>query len=238
MTDAPAPGSAPAAAPASGPGAAAPAAPAAATRPDWLPEAHWDAKAGIKPEFGQHYTELATFQKTETEKAAALKARKAEDIKFEIKLPDTVKVPEGMELKIDAKDPRLPAIRDMALKHGWSQEQVNDLVAFDAMQKIADHKAESDRIVAEDKKLGEKVTERKDAVLSWAKGLKEKGDISAEEFEEIRLTGGSAAGVSLLEKLIAKASGAVPGTSGHQPQPKPADTPMEQRWYGPQQKVS
>jgi hypothetical protein len=160
MTDTPSLGSpAPAPGGASPPGGAPaggePAPAAAAIRPDWLPESYFDPKAGIKlDDFGKHYSEVATAHKTFTEAQAALAARKPEDIKIEVKLPDTVKVPDGMELKVDPKDPRVEPLRAMAIKNGWSQEQVNDLVNFDAQQQIAAHAAEMTRVAAEKTKLG------------------------------------------------------------------------------------
>lgn len=198
--------------------------PPPATRPDWLPEAHWDDQSkAMKPEFGAHYAELANFHKAQTEAQAALETRKPEDIKIELKLPDTVKVPQGLELKIDEKDPRVPALREMAVKHRWSQETVDALIAFEAQQKIAGHTAEMERVAAEDKKLGDNGKARKDAISTWAKGLRDRNEITAEEFEEIRQTVAFAAGVSLLEKLMAKASGTVPG---HQPNPNPNPNPQ------------
>jgi hypothetical protein len=209
------------------------AAPAAGARPEWLPEAHWDPTAStIKPEFGQHYAEVSTFYQTETEKRAALAARKPEDIKIEIKLPETVKVPDGMEIKIDESDPRVPIIREMAIKNGWDQDQINELVALDAQQKIAAHAAEQARVAAETAKLGDNAKDRIAAATNWAKGLRDKGDLTADEFEEIRMTATTAAGVSALEKLIAKSNGAVPGTGGHMPAPGHAPKTVEERWYG------
>lgn len=238
MTDAANPGAnPPAGAPPAGtpPAGGAPPGPAPQTRPEFIPETYWDPQAGLKSEFGTHYTELANFHKSETEKAAALKARKPEDIKLELKLPDTVKVPDGVKVQIDEKDPRIPILRDLALQNGWSQETVNAIVALDAQSKILSHNSEVERIAAEDKKLGDNGKARKDAVQSWAKGMLDKKEIDQGEYEEIRLTAATAAGVTLLEKIIAKASGQVPGTGGNPPAPpKPQDQPIEQRWYGEQ----
>jgi hypothetical protein len=207
---------------------------APASRPDWLPEAHWDATVGIKPEFGAHYTEL----KTQAEQRAALAARKPEDIKLELKLPETVKVPDGFEAKVDENDPRVPLIRDMALKNGWTQEQVNELVAMDAAQKIAEYNREIARVAEQDKLLGANGPARKEAISSWLKGLLDRKELTAGEFEALRLTGVDADGIAALEKIIAKASGAVPAAGGQQPPPsKPADVPMESRWYGTQQRA-
>ena len=187
----------------------------APSRPDWLPEAHWDAEsAAIKPEFGQHYAELATFHQTETQRQAELKARKPEDVKIEVKLPEGIELPNGpdgkpLKVTINESDPRIPMVRELALKHGWTQDQVNDLVAFDAIQQINAFKAEQARIAEETKKLGDKAPERRAAVDNWLKGLVEKQGITREEYEEARVVGATAAGVSLLEKLMAKVNGSV-----------------------------
>lgn len=202
-----------------------------AQRPDWLPEAHWDGgQNAIKPEFGAHYSELATFKQQHDERQAALAARKPEDIKIEVRLPDTVKVPDGAQIKIDEKDPRIPLIRQMAIENGWDQPVVDKLVALDTQMKIDAFNAEVERIAAEDKKLGDNGKARKDAVLSWAKGLLDRKDITADEFEELRMTGATAAGVTLLEKIMEKANGSVPGAGGNQPAPKPTAR-IEDRLY-------
>lgn len=208
----------------------APSAPAV-TRPEWLPESHWDTTANtIKPEFGAHYAEVATFHKTETEKAQALAARKPEDIKFEIVLPETVKVPEGMQLKIDDKDPRVPVFREIAVKRGLSQETVNDIIAIDAQMQIEAHTAEQSRITAEDQKLGANAKDRKAAVGNWLKGMKDRNELSADEYEAVRVYAVDAAGVSALEKLMAKATGAVPGNVPAPPPAPPAQDHATRIW--------
>lgn len=211
--------------------------PPAPQRPDYIPEQFWDADGGaVKAEFGQHYSELATFKQTYDQTQEALKARKPEDIKIEVKLPETVKVPEGMEIKVDEKDPRIPVIREMALKNGWDQDAVNALVALDAQQKIDEHNVEMQRVAAEDAKLGANGKDRKDAAAAWVSNFK---DLTAEEREEINVLTATAAGVTLLEKLIAKSNGSVPTTVDPPPPSKPAEVPIEQRWYGgSQQKAS
>lgn len=198
-----------------------------------MPEAHWDATAnGINLDtLGQHYGELSTFHKTQTEAQAALKARKPEDIKLQIKLPETVKVPDGMKVEIDDKDPRLPVVRELAIKHGWDQDTIDAIATLDAQFKIEQHNAEVERVKAEDTKLGEKGGERKSAVSAWAKGLLDRKEISDGEYEELKLTATTAAGVTVLEKIIAKSNGAVPGAAGSPPAPPAPPTTVEQRWY-------
>lgn len=206
-------------------------APVAATRPEWLPEAHWDTTANsIKPDFGTHYAEIATFHKTQTEAQAALAARKPEDIKFEVKLPDTIKVPDGMDIKINENDPRVPVIREMAIKRGWDQDTVNELVALDAQQQIAAHAAEQTRIAAEDQKLGANGKDRKAAVGNWLKGMKDRNEITADEYEAVRIYAVDAASVTALEKIIAKATGAIPGHQPANPTPPPAKDHATRIW--------
>lgn len=207
--------------------------PAATTpaRPEWLPESHWDVNASaIKPEFGAHYAEVSAFHKTETEKAAALAARKPEDIKFEIKLPDTVKVPDGMDLKINENDPRVPVLREIAVTHGLSQDVVNSLIAIDAQQQIAAHAAEQTRIAAEDTKLGANAKDRKTAVGNWLKGMKDRNELSADEYEAVRVYAVDAASVTALEKIMAKAAGTVPGVTPPAPPALPTKDAATRIW--------
>lgn len=212
------------------------AAPPAADRPAYIPEQFWDgdAKAVKADEFGAHYTGLVASAAKLAERAAAVPG-KPEEYKIELKLPDDVKLPDGAKFD-PAKDPRLPQFLKVAHGLGLSNIEVNNLVALDAQLAIAEHAAETARIAAETKKLGEKATDRIAAVKNWAKALP---DISDEERSEIHAIASSAAGVTVLEKLMAKINGGIPG---HQPSPpdKPQQQSITERWYGPnsQQKAS
>lgn len=203
-----------------------------ATRPEWLPESHWDGAANsIKlDDFGKHYAEISTAHKTYTEQQAALAARKPEDIKIEVKLPETVKVPEGLQIKIDEKDPRVAFVRGFALENGLSQEAVNKLVALDAQMQIEHHAAEIARVTAEDAKLGANAAQRKQAVGNWLKGLKDSSVFSADEYEAVRVYANDAASVSALEKIIAKANGSVPAHTPATP-PSPQPKSLAERMY-------
>lgn len=215
------------------PAAVDPPAPAAVARPEWLPEDQWDTTSNaIKPEFGTHYNEVKSFYDTEQARKAAL-PQKPEDIKFdEIKLPEGVTAPDGMELKINADDPRIPVIRDMAIKRGWDQDTVNELVALDARMQIDAHNVEMQRVAAEDQKLGANAKDRKDAVGNWLRGLKDRNQLSADEYNAVRVYAIDAAAVTALEKIMAMASGSVPSGGGHDPETKPAEVPLAERWYG------
>jgi hypothetical protein len=202
-------------------------------RPDWVPESFWDAKAGLKADdFGKHYGELATFHKTETEKRAALPA-KPEDYKLELKLPDTVKVPEGLNLGVNEKDPRVPLVRALAHKYGMPQEAVNDLVAVDAQMQIEAIAAANARIEAEQKKLGEKFPERKAAVESFLKGAFTGSEEQKNaKYDALALIIGDAAAFEAVEDLIARAvKTGVPPTTHDNPPPKPPEKPLVQTLF-------
>lgn len=208
----------------------------AAERPAWLPENHWDAeKSTIKDDFGAHYAELQNFHKSETERQAALKARKPEDIKFDpAALPQDISEEAkklGLKVTIDEKDPRIPAIRQIAVEAGLDQDVVNKLVAMDAKLKLQQTSAEIARITEEDKKLGANKDTRKQAIATWIDGLKAAKTLSEEEAQELRLTAVTAAGVTALEKIIAKAAGTIPGNQPPAPPPPPAPKSLAERLY-------
>lgn len=234
MSDTPTPAPIPSPTPAPSPAPA-----PAAARPEYVPESFWDAGTNaVKPEFGAHYTELATFHKTQTEAQAALAARKPDDIKIEAKLPEGVKPPDGLEIKINENDPRIPVLRDLAIRNNWTQDTVDALIQFDIQQQIEAHNLETQRVAAEDQKLGANAKERKDAVGNWLNGLKTAGKLTAAEHEAMAIYATDAATVAALEKIIKLANGTVPGAGDPPPPPKPAAQTMQDRWYGNSQKAS
>ncbi|MCA1831220.1 MAG: hypothetical protein LC750_00470 [Actinobacteria bacterium] len=199
------------------------AAPPAATKPEWLPDNFWDAKAGAlnTDEFGKHYGEISATAKAAAERAGTV-PDKPDGYKVELQLPKDVVVPEGVKFD-PAKDPRLPAFLKFAHDNKLSNELVNAFVALDAQQALADIKSANEANVAraaeEDKKLGEKAKERRAAAWAWADGLKDKG-FSPAQVNELRLTATSADGVTTIEKLMELLKGSVPGTVDT-PAPKP-----------------
>jgi hypothetical protein len=166
---------------------------------------------------------------------AALAARKPEDIKLEVKLPDTVKVPEGMKVKVDPKDPRVPLIRRSRSRTAGPRTG-QPTRRLDAQQKIEAHNAEVARV-------GRGRQEARRQRQGPQGGRRRMGRHARHERRRTQRNphdATTAAGVTALEKLMAKVNGSVPGTGGAPPQPqKPAEVPMADRWYGgTQQKVS
>jgi hypothetical protein len=188
----------------------------------------------IKPEFGTHYTELATFHRTAAERDATLKARKPEDIKIE--LPADFKIPENSgikpeQIKINEKDPRIPLVRAFAQEFNLPQEAITKLVALDAQIQIDNHVAQQTARATElaeaNKVLGEKAQDRRNAVANWVNGLVTKGELTADEAAAIPTADATPAVITLMEKLIAKANGTIPGSvsSKDPPASRPGDIP-------------
>jgi len=195
--------------------------------PEGLPTQFWDQQTGAvdMPGFVKSYTEASAFKTQHDQRIASLPKTPAE-YKVELKLPDTVKVPEGMNLKIDEKDPRLIAVRELAHKHQWAPEVLNELVAFDAQMQIAAHAQEEAAIQAEMKKLGSNGPARVTALETFLKA-----SVGKDEYEALRPVIGNATAFAAMEKLIAKvtAQGVAPHLNGGGPQPtsppkpRPAD---------------
>ena len=135
-------------------------------------------------------------------------SRKPEDIKFQPRLPEDFKPPEGLKIKFgDERDTRVPVLRDIALRHGLPQEAVDEMLIADARFQVQAIQAEEQRLLKEDEKLGPNHQARKDAVLNWLKAA------GLEPGEAVALAMGvkSAEAVTALEKLMARQIGMVPG---------------------------
>jgi hypothetical protein len=193
--------------------------------PQWLPPNYWDGATGaIKPEFGEHYAEAARGY----EDFQRLSARRPDDI--QITVPKDLKAPAGFALRINEKDPRIPALRELALKNRMSQQEVDQLIALDARQKIEEHAADVAKTAEDEKKLGANAGARKSAVTAWLGALADRGDLDPAEYEELRMTAMTAGGVTALEKIIARVNGTVPGNSPGAPPPAPPKT-LAERMY-------
>lgn len=200
------------------------------TMPEGLPAQYWDPQsAQVKfPDLIKDYTGLTTF-KTEHDTRVAALPKTPDEYKFELKLPDTVKVPQGVELKLNDKDPRFGPVRAFAHKYQLPQDAINELVALEAQSELASYEAAETELQAEQKKLGENGPARVSAMESFLKA-----NVSTEEYEALRPVLGSASAFAGLEKLIKKVTTQqVPGNTppnGQQntpPQPRRAD-----RFYG------
>jgi hypothetical protein len=58
--------------------------------------------------------------------------------------------------------------------------------------------------------------------------MKDRNELSADEYEAVRVYATDAATVTALEKIMAKAAGSVPAGGGGNDPPKPAEVPLAQ----------
>lgn len=202
-------------------------APAAPTMPAGLPEQYWDADANsVKmTELVGSYNELTQF-KTDADAKAAL-VPQTEDA-YTFTLPETVNIPEGIDLKYDDKRPELVEARKMAKEMGLSQEQFSSLLALDARMKIADWNKAQEEVAAEKTKLGENFETRHAALNSFLQA-----NLSGEEFEAMQIVVADAHAFSAVEKLMQKATDAGVPNSGVPPENRQPARPqtMAERFY-------
>jgi capsid assembly protein len=196
-----------------------------------LPETAWDTTTGV--------VKLDALQPIVTAHQAELTRRSSLPQKpddYKIELPGDFKL-EGVkpeDIKIDEKDARIPLVRAFAHEFGLPQAAVSKLVALDTQVRVAAARAaeaaETARITEETKKLGANADDRLKAVGAWATGLKQRAEISDDEVAAIYQIATSAAGVTLLEKLITKSNGQIPGNTPPNPAPTPPKTHAERMW--------
>jgi len=178
--------------------AAAPAPVAVApTRPEALPEDYWDGEAGA-PKWDALSEKLTKVQEYEAAEAARREAVPVEANAYKLDLPENVVGIDGKPVRLIADDPATKAAQELAAKHGLTQEQFTDFVAFHAGQLLAGQKAADSAIRAEMTKLGAEAPARIKAVESALKQqLGDKGTALSDSLF-------TAEAVEALEALIAK----------------------------------
>jgi hypothetical protein len=168
------------------------------TRPDWLPESHWDATANsIKPEFGAHYKELAGFKASEDSRRLTLPQKPEE---YDFALPKDFKPPEGIEFKLDPNDPLASEARKFAIEAGLSKEQFSKLLAIHAAGQIGSAQAIDNAKRAEVEKLGVNGPARKTAVDTFIASVPGVSADEAKAFSQFMFT---ASQVQVIEKVMA-----------------------------------
>jgi hypothetical protein len=172
------------------------------TRPDWAPEAAWDAATGFKlDEFGKHFAEkinpILTAHAAETVRRNSLPQNPDA---YQVGTSPAFKPPAGVEFKIDEADPLWPQAKAWAHKNGLSQEAFHEAIDLVAGRDVGT----SARIIAarnaEIAKLGTTGPARIDAIERFYKGLY--GNEADAKAEMSRVL--TAADVTRHEKKIAK----------------------------------
>jgi hypothetical protein len=217
-------------------------------RPEGIPDSYWDAEkntlkvdaAALAKDLKER-DELKTFKAAEDVKALS-RPQKADDYKLE--LPADFKPPAGVEFKLDATNPAMGQLKQVAHKHGLTQDAVNELIGVYAGNVVGTEAAIASARQAEITKLGPTAPARVDAVTQWLAGIDssaDKGDAKAlagmlvtarhvEAFERIinRLTSQGSASFSQSHR-VPPDDKAIPGF---------ADMSFEQRRHAQDQRAA
>jgi len=106
--------------------------------------------------------------------------------------------------------PMVPVFKDWAAKNGVSQAAFDELAGqLTDMSKEYTQAPEVDA-AAERKALGPNAEAKINGMVSWARGLVNKGVWSKDDFEEFKIMGGTARGLSALVKIREAYEGRIP----------------------------
>jgi hypothetical protein len=164
----------------------------------------------------QHATE--TLRKTQVP---------ADPSKYDAKLPETLKLPEGVEFKIDVTDPALQDLRAWAHKRGLTQSEFSDVLGIYAAREARQHSMIQAAARAQVELMGVNGAQRIDAVSTFLRGVV--GDELAGHMQRMLV---SAKIVSGFEKLATRFSsqGAAPFSQAHRDHPEAPGRISEERY--------
>jgi hypothetical protein len=179
----------------------------APSRPEYIPESHWDATAGkVKDDkaFASYINEHVAFKAAEDSKRLTLPQNPDA---YKIELPSDFKAPEGIDFKFKDGDPLLAQAKTMAHTMGISQENFSKLLGLYAGAQVADAHTINTARNAEIAKLGAAGPARVTAITTFFKAHLGDGDgaqLAARLF--------TAKDVEIAEKLVARFASQGTGT--------------------------
>jgi hypothetical protein len=177
--------------------------PAAVARPDYIPEAHWDATANkVKDEAAltAHFNQI--IARDAAAQSQALSRPQTPDA-YKVELPGDFKAPEGLDFKFNDADPLLAQARTLAHESGMSQEGFSKFLGLYAATQVASKQEVLNAHNAEVAKLGPNGPARVTAVTTVLKGVL--GETEGKQLASRLFT---ASDVQIAEKLVAKLTGA------------------------------
>lgn len=110
-------------------------------------------------------------------------------------------------------DPVRGHVASWAKKYGVSQAELDDLVKPIVEMNATTTQTATMNVEQERKSLGPNADARIKSIVQWGTGLVQKGVWSKDDFEEFKFMGGTAKGISALEKLRGAYEGRVPTES-------------------------
>jgi len=143
---------------------------AESARPEWVPEAHWNAEANALnlETFGQHYGELTALEKAQAERKAALPKDAAG---YALTLPDDFQFPDGLtreNFSVAEDDPFLGEFRQLMFDREVAPDVVQDLYSLKLKIDAAQIAMVNKRLDEENKKLGANFAARRQAIKTFA----------------------------------------------------------------------
>jgi hypothetical protein len=181
-------------------------------KPDWLPDKFYDPDTGPRVEvLAKSFTEVEGKLRANKETLAAeINAERLASTpeSYEIKLPDDLEVPEGVDITLDPEDAIATWFMGFAKENGLSQEQFDAAVAGYIKEEIA----KLPDMTAEIGKLGDYGKDRVVRVNTWLEK-----SLEGDQLEAMKPLLTSAASVEALESLM----------KGHTPSDFEGDAPAE-----------
>src|SRR5260370_5952614 len=126
-------------------------------------------------------TKVGRYEVSETQLGEMLQRQAQEDLRratvpasaeaYEAKLPADLKLPGGLQFRVDASDPSLIAARNLAFAKGWSQQDFSEALGIFASHLAGQEFQLAERSRAELAKVGVNAPQRVDAAGKWLDGF-------------------------------------------------------------------
>lgn len=199
--------------------------------PEGLSPSFWDGdKNEVK--LNDLIADHGNLSKFKTESEARFKDRPESPDKYELKLPETVKLPEGAEFRFEPDSPLMKTARQLAFDSGRGQAGFEEMLGLYA-QSLIDMGAEDETFAAEQyqaemTKLGDKAKDRTDAVDSYLKA-----NLSEDEYKALSAVTTTAAAVQAVEKLMTLSRDKNPQTGDVAQSPKLSEAELQSMMRDP-----
>jgi transcriptional regulator with XRE-family HTH domain len=173
-------------------------------------------------------TKVGRYEVSETQLGEMMQRQAADDLKkatlptrpeeYKAELPADLKLPGGLQFKVDANDPSFIAARNLAFSKGWSQADLSEALGVMASHLSQQEAQLAERSRAEIAKAGVNAPQRVDAVIRWITGTV--GDADAKPIVATIVTD---AHLRFYEKIMHQLEGGTSFSQKHRVAPPDAD---------------